>query len=76
MAECLSGIKDERRQSRHFFHNLIDVQVIGLTTIIAVWDEFNVMEDFDRGKESFSGHFWNCRRGYRMKSALRGYFRG
>jgi hypothetical protein len=53
MKECLSGIKDERRQSGHFLHNLIDVLVIGLTTILAGWDEFNGMEDFGRGKESF-----------------------
>jgi hypothetical protein len=25
MKECLSGIKDERRQSGHFLHKLIDV---------------------------------------------------
>jgi hypothetical protein len=33
--ERLSGIKDERRQSGHFLHKLIDVLVIGLTTIRA-----------------------------------------
>ncbi|MDR2742112.1 MAG: ISAs1 family transposase [Treponema sp.] len=53
MKECLSGIKDERRQSGHFPHKLIDVLVIGLTTIIAGWDEFTVMEDFGTAKESF-----------------------
>jgi hypothetical protein len=34
MEECLRGIKDERRQSGHFLHKLIDVLVIGLTTIL------------------------------------------
>jgi hypothetical protein len=53
MEECLSGIKNERRQNGHFLHNLIDVLVIGLTTILAGWDEFNGMEDFGRGKEGF-----------------------
>jgi hypothetical protein len=53
MKECLSGIKDERRQSGHFLHNLIDVLVIGLTTILAGWDEFTVMEDFEKAKEGF-----------------------
>jgi hypothetical protein len=46
-------IKDERRQSGHFPHKLIDVLVIGLTTILAGWDEFNVMEDFGKAKEGF-----------------------
>jgi hypothetical protein len=40
-------IKDERRQSGHFLHKLIDVLVIGLTTVIAGWDEFNVPELLD-----------------------------
>jgi hypothetical protein len=46
-------IKDERRQSGHFLHKLIDVLVIGLTTVIAGWNEFNGMEDFGKAKESF-----------------------
>jgi hypothetical protein len=74
MKECLSGIKDERRQSGHFLHKLIDVLVIGLMTILAGWDEFNVMEDFGRRRRVFSGHFLNRRTGYRMKRRLRGYF--
>ncbi|MDR0723373.1 MAG: ISAs1 family transposase, partial [Treponema sp.] len=57
MEECLRGIKDERRQSGHFLHKLIDVLVIGLTTILAGWDEFNVMEDFGRAKEGFFRRF-------------------
>jgi hypothetical protein len=48
-----SRIKDERRKSGHFLHKLIDVLVIGLTTIIAGWNEFNGMEDFGKAKESF-----------------------
>jgi hypothetical protein len=47
MEECLSGMKDERRQSGHFLYKLIDVLVIGLTTVIAGWDEFNVPELLD-----------------------------
>ncbi|MDR2796237.1 MAG: transposase family protein [Spirochaetaceae bacterium] len=69
-------IKDERRQSGHFLYKLIDVLVIGLTTILAGWDEFNGTEDFGKAKEVFSGAFWNCRTGYRRKRPLRGYFRG
>jgi hypothetical protein len=57
MKECLSGMKDERRQSGHFLHKLIDVLVIGLTTIIAGWNEFNGMEDFGKAKESFFRSF-------------------
>jgi hypothetical protein len=53
MEECLSGIKNERRQSGHFLHKLIDVLVIGLTTILAGWDEYPVMEDFGKTKEGF-----------------------
>jgi hypothetical protein len=53
MKECLNGIKDERRQSGHFLHKLIDVLVIGLTTVIAGWNEFNGTEDFGKAKESF-----------------------
>jgi hypothetical protein len=53
MKEYLSGIKDERRQSGHFLHKLIDVLVIGLTTIIAGWNEFNGTEDFGKAKEGF-----------------------
>ncbi|MDR0722558.1 MAG: transposase family protein [Treponema sp.] len=34
-------------------HKLIDVLVIGLTTILAGWDEFTVMEDFGKAKEHF-----------------------
>jgi hypothetical protein len=53
MEECLSGIKDERRQSGHFPHKLIDVLVIGLTAILAGWDEYTVTEDFGKAKERF-----------------------
>ncbi|MDR3356073.1 MAG: ISAs1 family transposase [Spirochaetaceae bacterium] len=53
MEECLSGIKDERRQSGHFPHKLIGVLVIGLTTILAGWDEYTVMEDFGKANEGF-----------------------
>jgi hypothetical protein len=53
MEECLSGIKDERPQSGHFPHKLIDVLVIGLTTIRAGWDEYTVTEDFGKAKERF-----------------------
>jgi hypothetical protein len=45
-------IKDERRQSGHFLHKLIDVLVIWLTTVIAGWDEFTVTEDFGKAKEA------------------------
>jgi hypothetical protein len=57
MEECLSGIKVERRQSGHFLHKLIDVLVIGLTMILAGWDECNVMEDFGKAKEGFFRRF-------------------
>jgi len=55
--KSLSGIKDYRRQSGNYLHKLSDVVVIGLTTIIAGWDEYTVMEDFGKAKESFFRKF-------------------
>jgi predicted transposase YbfD/YdcC len=51
--KSLSGITDHRRQSGHFLHKLKDVLIIGLTTIIAGWDEYTVMEDFGEAKKEF-----------------------
>jgi predicted transposase YbfD/YdcC len=53
MRESLSEIKDWRRQWGNILHKLTDVLVIGLTTILGGWDEFTVMEDFGKAKESF-----------------------
>jgi hypothetical protein len=53
MEECLSEITDERRQSGHVLHKLLEVLVIGLTTILAGWDGCNVLEDFGKAKERF-----------------------
>jgi hypothetical protein len=66
-AECLKEIKDERRQSGHFPHKLIDVPVIGLTTIRAGWDGFNVREDLKKFLELPHGI---------PQRRLRGYVRG
>jgi hypothetical protein len=57
MKEGLSGITDSRRQWGHLLHNLIDVLVIGLTTILAGWDEFTVMEEFGKAKQDFFKQF-------------------
>jgi hypothetical protein len=46
MKESLSGIIDWRRQSGHLLHKLIDVLLIGLTTVLAGWCEYTMMEDF------------------------------
>ena len=51
--KSLNGITDCRRQSGHLLHKLKDVLVIGLTTIIAGWDEYTVMEDFGKAKLDF-----------------------
>ena len=55
--ESLNGITDKRRHSGHFLHNLKDILIIGLTTIIAGWDEFTVMEDFGKAKQDFFKKF-------------------
>jgi hypothetical protein len=57
MKESLSGITDTRRQWGHILHKLIDVLVIALTTILAGWDEFTVMEDFGTAKLDFFKQF-------------------
>jgi hypothetical protein len=38
-------------------HNLIDLLVISLTTILAGWDEFTVMEEFGKAKQDFFKQF-------------------
>jgi hypothetical protein len=48
MQESLGGITDSRRQWGHRLHNLTDVLVIGLTTILAGWDESTVMEELGK----------------------------
>jgi hypothetical protein len=53
MKESLSGIIDWRRQSGRMLHKLIDVLVIGLTTVLAGWCEYTVMEDFGKMKLDF-----------------------
>jgi hypothetical protein len=53
LKESLRGITDRRRQWGHLLHNLIDVLVIGLTTVVAGWGEYSVMEDFGKAKLDF-----------------------
>ncbi|MDR2633651.1 MAG: ISAs1 family transposase, partial [Treponema sp.] len=53
LKESLGGITDWRRQSGHLLHKLVDVLVIGLTTVIAGWGEYSVMEDFGNAKADF-----------------------
>jgi predicted transposase YbfD/YdcC len=53
LQESLQGIRDWRRQSGHLLHKLSDVLVIGLTTVVAGWGEYSVMEDFGKAKEDF-----------------------
>jgi predicted transposase YbfD/YdcC len=53
LKESLGGITDWRRQSGHLLHKLSDVLVIGLTTVVAGWGEYSVMEDFGKAKLDF-----------------------
>jgi hypothetical protein len=71
MEECLSGIKDERRQSGHFLHKLIDVLVIELTTICDGWDEYNVMEDVGKAKDGFFRTFFELPHGIPNEKTFR-----
>jgi predicted transposase YbfD/YdcC len=57
MKESLSGIRDTRRQWGHLLHKLTDILVIGLTTILAGWDDFTVMEEFGKAKQDFFAPF-------------------
>jgi hypothetical protein len=57
LGKSLDGITDCRRQGGHLLHKLKDVLVIGLTTIVAGWDEFAVMEDFGKAKQGFFKKF-------------------
>ncbi|MDR1024789.1 MAG: transposase family protein, partial [Treponema sp.] len=53
LKESLGGITDWRRQLGHLLHKLIDALVIGLTTVVAGWGEYSVMEDFGKAKQDF-----------------------
>jgi len=53
LGKCLEGITDCRRPGGHLLHKLKDVLVIGLTTVVAGWDDFVVMEDFGKAKKDF-----------------------
>jgi hypothetical protein len=53
LKESPGGITDWQRQSGHLPHKLIDVLVIGLTTVAAGWGEYRVMEDFGKAKLDF-----------------------
>jgi hypothetical protein len=66
MKEYLNGITDNRQQWGHLLHHLKEVLVIALVTILAGWDEYTVMEKFDKAKENFLDNFWN----YPMGSTL------
>jgi hypothetical protein len=70
MKEGLGGITDSRRQCGCLLYNLIDVLVIGLTTILAGWDEFTVMEEFDKTKQDFFKQL------YPVTEPLEGYLPG
>jgi hypothetical protein len=48
LKESLSDITDWWRQSGHLLHQLVDTLVIGLTTVVAGWGEYSVMEDFGK----------------------------
>jgi hypothetical protein len=52
LKESLGGITDGR-QSGHLLHKLVDTLVIGLTTVMAGWSEYSVMEDFGKAKVDF-----------------------
>jgi hypothetical protein len=57
MKESLDGITDSRRQRGNLLRNLTDVPVIALTTIVAGWDEFTMMEEFGNAKQDFFKQF-------------------
>jgi len=71
LEESLAGIQDERRQSGHLLHKLVDVLVIGLTTVIAGWGECAVMEDFGKAREGFFRKFLELPSGIPDESATK-----
>ena len=58
LGKCLEGITDCRRPGGNLLHKLKDVLVIGLTTVVAGWDDFVVMEDFGKAKKDFFKTFF------------------
>lgn len=58
LKEKISGIKDPRRtRYGNVKHNLEDIIVIGLCTIICGGEDFVAMEDFGRVREDFLRKF-------------------
>lgn len=53
MTGFLGEIHDPRRHQGNFRHNLIDILVIGLCTVISGHDEFEVMEELGLARESW-----------------------
>ncbi|GHT90087.1 putative transposase YncI [Spirochaetia bacterium] len=53
MTDFLGEIHDPRRHQGNFRHNLIDILVIGLCTVISGQDEFEVMEELGVARESW-----------------------
>ncbi|GHU14923.1 hypothetical protein FACS1894163_00030 [Spirochaetia bacterium] len=53
MTDFLGEIHDPRRQQGNFRHNLIDILVIGLSTVISGQDEFEAMEELGQARESW-----------------------
>jgi hypothetical protein len=50
LKEALKSIKDPRRQYGNLRHNLVDILIIGLCTIIANGEDFKDMENFGKSR--------------------------
>ena len=53
MTDFLGEIHDPRRHQGNFRHNLIDILVIGLSTVISGEDEYEAMEELGLARESW-----------------------
>ena len=63
MKECLSEIKDERRQSGNFHHKLMDILVIGLCSVLDDHCGFEEMEELGGAQEAFFKKFLDLSNG-------------
>jgi hypothetical protein len=74
MKKSLADIPDPRREWGNLWHNLIDMLVIALTTIIIGEHDFDAMEAWGLEREEWFRGFLELPRGYRIRTPFAGCF--
>jgi len=75
LKEKLGEIPDPRRPWGNLRHNLVDILVIGLATLLCNGSDFEDMEMFGLEREKELRKFLELPTGYPMRAPFSGYFK-